>query len=255
MIISTLKNLGFSEKEAIIYQTIYEQGHISPAQISVSTGINRSTVYSVIKDLIDKGVITEDHTKKQTIFIALPLTSLESMIDKEERRIQEKKLLVEQAIKELASLDQKTSISEPKMTFVFEENFNDFLYKQTPEWDISTMRRGGVWWGFQSPSFAKSYQKWIDWFWNECADKRLILKLLTNKSEIEKQMENKGYSRRLIRYWSDYSNFTASTWVSGDYIIMAMTDQKPHYLVQIHDEVLAHNMREMFKGLWESQDK
>ncbi len=251
MILSILKDLGFSEKEATIYQTIYEQGHINPSQISVSTGINRSTVYSVLKDLTDKGVVSEDHTKKQTMFIALPLNSLENMINREERLLQEKRLLVEQAVKELIKLDRKTSISEPKMTFVFEENFNDFLYQQTPEWNKSTMRRGGIWWGFQSPSFAKTYQKWIDWFWKESADERLILKILTNESIIENEMEKRGYNRRLIRYWNGGSNFTASTWISGDYIIMAMTDQKPHYLVQIHDEVLAHNMREMFKGLWE----
>jgi len=254
MISNILKDLGFSEKESIIYQTVYEQGHISPAQLSLSTGINRSTVYSVIKDLIDKGVVAEDQTKQQTMFVALPLSSLSSMIDKEERKIQDKKLLVEQAIKEFSGLNRTTSISEPKVTFIFEENLNDFLYKQTPEWSKSAMRRDGIQWGFQNPGFAKTYQKWIDWFWKEAADERLLLKFLTNESEDEKHIQSKGYNRRLIKYWKRGSDFTATTWVSGDYIMMVITDQKPHYLVQIYDKVLAHNMREMFKGLWESND-
>ena len=53
-----------------------------------------------------------------------------------------------------------------------------------------------------------------------------------------------------IKFWKNSNNFTATTWVAGDYLIMTVTNQHPHYLVQIHDATLAHNMREMFKGIW-----
>jgi hypothetical protein len=31
---------------------------------------------------------------------------------------------------------------------------------------------------------------------------------------------------------------------------MAQTRVRPHYLVEINDELLARNQRELFKGLW-----
>ena len=31
---------------------------------------------------------------------------------------------------------------------------------------------------------------------------------------------------------------------------MIITNQQPHYLVEIHDTALAHNLREVFKGIW-----
>ena len=47
-------------------------------------------------------------------------------------------------------------------------------------------------------------------------------------------------------------DLTAATWVCGDYLIMMITNRKPHYLVQIYDQTLAYNMRETFKNIWDS---
>lgn len=76
------------------------------------------------------------------------------------------------------------------------------------------------------------------------------LKLLSNKSPIEKKMKKKKYQQRHIKFWNDTKKITATTWITGDYLIMIITNQRPHYLVEIHDATLAHNMREMFKGFW-----
>ncbi len=51
--------------------------------------------------------------------------------------------------------------------------------------------------------------------------------------------------------WDKAGKFTATTWVCGDYLILVSTAQHPHYLVQINDKILAHNMREVFKGIWQ----
>jgi len=37
----------------------------------------------------------------------------------------------------------------------------------------------------------------------------------------------------------------------GSYVIFIMTKQRPFYLVEIHDSVIAHNSRELFKTIWE----
>ena len=56
---------------------------------------------------------------------------------------------------------------------------------------------------------------------------------------------------REIKYWDRWPDFTASTLICGDYVIMGKIDEEPNYLVEIHDKTLAHNMRELFKGIWE----
>ena len=106
-----------------------------------------------------------------------------------------------------------------------------------------------MWWGFQDHNFVMHYEKWIDWYW-QTAPAKISLQLLSNQSEIEKTMQGKKYARRKIKFWSDAKNFTATTWICGDYVIMIITNQRPHYLVEIHDAVLAHNLREVFEGIW-----
>lgn len=254
MIENLLKQLGFNDKEIKIYLTILEQGKTTPAKISRLTNINRSTVYSISKELLDKGVIVEDLGGSSTYLVALPPEELKSLIKKDERKLENKKALVEEAIVELRSYTKNTKYSIPKITFIYEEDIEDFLYKQAAEWSKSIMSHDSVWWGFQDPSFVEKYSKWIDWFWKETAPKDLLLKLLTNESLLEKEIAKRGYERRLTKVWKKGKNFTSTTWINGDYLILIMTQQHPHYLVQIHDPSLAHNMREMFKDIWENQN-
>jgi len=72
MIQENLKKLGFSTKEVNIYLTILENGKISPANIADITKINRSTVYSIAKQLAKLGLISEDIGGSQRYFVAKP---------------------------------------------------------------------------------------------------------------------------------------------------------------------------------------
>ncbi len=251
MIEKILHELGLKEKETKVYLTILEQSKITPARVAGLTGINRSTVYSIVKDLLEKGIIIEDLGNKQTYLIALPPEDLKNLTRKEEQRLQIKKQLVDQAIGELKKLVKDARYPIPKISFIYEEDLEDYLYKQASVWSDNIMKNDSIWWGFQDPSFVKRYADWIDWFWKKCAHKKLSLRLLTSESKAEIEMRTKGYDRRLIKFWDKGESFTATTWVTGDYLILIVTDQKPYYLVQIHDSRMAQNMRELFKAIWE----
>ena len=249
-----LKELGFTDKEIEVYVTLLEQGRLTPAIIALSTGIKRPTVYGILKELIKKGVVIEEIRREKRLFSALPVKNLEDIVLKEEREIQYKKTLVHQAIQELESLSLKTKNSIPRITYIYEENIENFLYKQTSVWNESILQRDGSWWGFQDPEALKKYGDWIDWYWKEeNTPKQVVLRLLTNQSEFEKRMSARGYNRRLIKFWKGGQNIDTTTWVIGDYVIIVATSQKPYYLVQIYDATLAKNMREMFKYIWETQ--
>lgn len=56
------------------------------------------------------------------------------------------------------------------------------------------------------------------------------------------------------KYWDKSKDFTATHAVLGDYVLFCVTSQHPHYLVETHDAVMAENLRELFKGMWEEID-
>jgi hypothetical protein len=118
------------------------------------------------------------------------------------------------------------------------------------------MEYDGVWWGFQDPKFVLHYQKWIDWFWQNVAPSGFVLNLLSNKAAIEKVMQEKEYAnRRNIKVWKETKKFTGTLWVAGDYVITINTSERPHYLVEFYNVLLAHNLRELFKGIWNGLKK
>ena len=106
-----------------------------------------------------------------------------------------------------------------------------------------------TWFGFQDHTFVEKFEKWIDWSWDK-ATQPIKLKLLTNESDIEEKMKAKKYSdRRMLKFWNN-NEFTGTQWIIGSYIVLIVTKQHPYYLVEIHDSVMAHNMREVFKTIW-----
>jgi len=251
MINQLLKQLKFSDKETEVYLAVLAQGKVTPADVAKITNINRTTVYSIAQGLIKKGVIAQDLGGRTRYLVALPPKDLDKIVKKQEKQLKQKKAIINKAIKELAKLSQNTQYSIPKIVFITENDLENYLYKQSPIWNESILKsdKTATWWGFQDHSFVVHYEKWIDWYWQR-APAKLCVRLLSNKSEIEETMQKKKYLRREIKFWSK-TNFTASTWVCGDYVIMVITKQRPHYLVEIHDVVLAHNMRELFCGIWD----
>jgi predicted transcriptional regulator len=245
--------LGFSEKEIRVYLTILENGKILPSAISSITNIKRPTVYAIGRELVKKGVITQDLEGAGGYFVALPPQHLNSIIEKEEKDVHERKKIVKEVIEELENIPKSKSYSIPKMRFIDEYNMKDFFYRQTPIWDQNMVRSGNpTWWGFQDHTFVehKDYREWIEWYWEQ-APKEIELKLISNDSEIEEKMKLRNFSRRHIKFWKKDFKFTATHQVLGDYVIFFMTNQRPHYLVEIHDAVYAENMRQVYKNLWD----
>ena len=248
MINDILKKLDFSDKEIELYLAILKHGKIAPADLAKATGINRTTVYSVSKELIKKGVITEDLGGSVAYFLASPPQDLNQIAKKEEKVLEEKKGLINNAIKELTNLAGQTKYSIPKIVFVAEEDLENYLYKQTPTWNASMLTQDKTWWGLQDSSFVRYYEKWIDWYWESGASKDINLKILSNESA--EDLKRKKYPRRKIKFWPQSQDFNAAVWIVGDYLVMVVTSLEPHYLVEIHDETLASNLRSFFKGVW-----
>ncbi|MFA6432539.1 MAG: helix-turn-helix domain-containing protein [Candidatus Paceibacterota bacterium] len=256
MINDLLVKLGFTEKEILVYLAVLENGKISPAVVSTLTNIKRPTVYSVGKELIKRGVITEDTQGSGSYFVALPPENLVEAIKKEELIISEKKQVIKELMGELENLPRSKSYSVPKMRFIDEYNIRDFMYKQAPVWDQSMIQsQNHTWWGFQDHTFVenKDLQEWIAWYWTR-SPKEINLKLISNDTQAEKEMQEKKFPGRYIKFWKKGFNFTTTNWIVGDYVVFTMTRQRPNYIVEIHDAVYAENMRQVFKNLWDIID-
>jgi len=252
MINQLLSDLGFSEKEIAVYLCILKNGKVTPANIARLTKINRTTVYAVAKELLKRGVVAEDLASKTGHLLALPPSDLSQLAIREEQALAKKRETIAKAVDELEELTKEVRYSIPKVTFVTEEDLSSYLYKQTPVWNKEIASSDGIWWGFQDHSLVEQYQEWIGDYWKRPDSAGVSLRILSNQSEIEQDMRERGYQQRNIRFWKGSSEFTSSIWVNGSYIVMIYTRNRPHYLVEIHDKFMAQNLRGLFKGIWET---
>ncbi len=248
-----MQKLGLSNKEIEIYLMLFAQGKTTPARLAKITGINRSTVYAVLSQLKERKLVREDITTKILYFSPAPAEDVENLFYKEQEGLKEKKKIAVKLAEELEKMPQSKTYSVPKIRFVQEGDLEEFLYKQMDKWQENLQTSDKTFWGFQDHTFVENYQDWLDWVWKNYTD--VFVKLLSNRSKIEEQVKNRFSKNRHIHFLSEQLDFSGTTWIMGDYLVMIVTRQKPFYLVEIHDAVLAHNMREVFKKIWKDEKK
>jgi HTH-type transcriptional regulator, sugar sensing transcriptional regulator len=85
-----LSQLGLTEKESQLYITALKYGPQTASTIATKTGIARSTVNFLFKELIKKGFASKENREKTTYYFAVHPESIEHML--QERRAETKKL-------------------------------------------------------------------------------------------------------------------------------------------------------------------
>ena len=226
---------------------VLKAGKIPPQRVATLTGINRTTVYSISKKLQEMGLVIEDLGQKVVYLTAISPENLVNVFEKEEKKIIEKKKIAVELTKELSELTSEKNYSVPRIKFVEEGDLSAYLYEVLPRWQESLEEKDKTWWGFHDNSFTENYGDWIDWSWKQYPN--VFVRFFTNESKVEQDMKKK-HSERLVKSLPAGTTFDSSLWIAGDYILMVQTRVRPHYLVEIYDEVLARNQRELFKGLW-----
>lgn len=241
--------LGLNDNEREVYLLVLKSGKISPTRVSKETGINRTTVYSVARKLAKLGLIAEDLGAKVAYLHADKPEALMGLFNKEADAIKEKQDLAKRVVDELKKLPQQLSYSVPKIKFVEEEDLSDYLYKQHDAWAESARKYDSTWWGYHDSSVTKDYGDWINWSWKQPISKGVKVRFFSNEDEAERVM-SVSHEGRETKSLPAGNEFDSSMWVVGDFTIMVQTRNRPHYLVEIHDQVFARNQRELFKDLW-----
>lgn len=244
-----LTSLGLEGKEAAVYQQILQSGAMTPVAIGKASGIKRTTAYSIARALVEKGFLTEDSTRRPRVFAAATPEEVLSIVDVERKRLDAKEDSLKRLSAELSKLSAKTSYPVPTVRFVEEEKIEAFLRQQSPVWNTSLQETESMWWGFQDHTFVEEYDDWIVWYWKQ-AWSPIELRLLSNRAESELKFGPTIGPKRQIKFWGEATNFHSTTWVVGEYVVMINTRSKPFYLVEIHDKLMAHDHREVFKNLW-----
>ena len=185
--------------------------------------------------------------------VAAPPESLSYLFETEEKRLQEKKALVEKAIEEVRAMPSTSGYIAPIVNFIPQERIAQYFVQRNDVWNESLLEHDKTWWGFNDIQFIEQYgMNWLSWYW-EHAPKDILVKIFSNDQKIERQLMEQMPKERTIRFWKGNHEFTGSLWIIGEYVVTVNVRQEPHYLVEMRDRILAQNLRTVFATLWEQE--
>lgn len=106
----SLKNIGFSDKEAATYIALLQLGRASVQSIADKSGLKRPTVYVILDELIEKGVVERIPRQRKQLYIAKSPDEVFAIF-------KEKFSLAENILPELRALAQKGTGPNVRVTY------------------------------------------------------------------------------------------------------------------------------------------
>jgi len=253
MLQSTFSQLGFTDNEVSLYLALAELGKASANLLSKRVQIPRTTAYSVLDSLVKKGVVSMEQRGATNFYSANNPDAILRLVRIEKEEVLSREALAEELVEQIRPYFKSQNFSVPKLQF-FEgrANVESMLYDQLFEWQRSIKEYDSTWWGYQDHTFVEQYMEWLQFHWkHKFKDERIHL--ISNKAAIEQKLR-KQIRNRVIHPVPEAFHLASSIWVVGDYIVLLMTRQKPHYAFQMRDAVFGASLRSVFQLLWASMN-
>ncbi len=103
-VISSLEDLGLSQKEAKVYLANLMLGPATVQKIAEQSGIKRVTTYVILEALNNLGLVSHSTRGKKTYFVAEEPSQLRRLLDKKQSQIQDQKKHFESILPQLNQL-------------------------------------------------------------------------------------------------------------------------------------------------------
>jgi len=250
MILETLKRIGFSEKEAMVYTYLIRLGTQPVSVISERAGINRTTTYDIIDSLTKKGLISSIKKGSITYFKAMDPKELINYLEREKyeniKKIEKQQLEVERLLPALISLENPES-TKPKVVFYEGEKGLRQAYEDTltssetilAYANVEEMHKG-------LPNFFPDYYK------RRGVEKNIHIKCIApdNKISKERHKQDKKENREMLMISASEYGFSPEINIYDDKVLYASWQEKMAIIIK--SEEIADFHKKMFKLCWEA---
>ncbi len=110
------EQLGHNEKEALLLDVLFRNGALRAIDLSKKTGIQRTTVYSVLKELQKTGLVYTTEEYGVTYFVSISPDRLPEYISRKREQLNEYQIQVEQILPQILNARNGKSVL-PKVSF------------------------------------------------------------------------------------------------------------------------------------------
>lgn len=123
-----LTDIGLSEQEIAIYSTLLKDGDMSAKEIADHTDIQRTYVYRILDDLIEKGIVEKGKVGKKTVFTGSHPSHIQSYIRSRQQELRQAELSFEAILPQMSSEFVLNNNRPGIHVYEGEEEFKKVLY-------------------------------------------------------------------------------------------------------------------------------
>lgn len=181
-IINSLKQIGFSEKKAKTYLALLELGGASVIEIAKKAKLKRTSVYNILPELIEDGLVSKAKRQKKTIYLAEDPNTIKNQLE-------DKIEMADNIVPKLSSIYNVISF-KPKISFYEGIEGVKKFYR-----DIhGSLKPGDIILSYTGISGISRYipQELFEKFVRERVAKKIRIKLVIPESEEARKIQNEA---------------------------------------------------------------
>lgn len=252
-----LIKLGLGDHEASLYEALLAASPASAGFLAKKCALSRSSVYTTLASLISKGLVATAYKNEVKQFVAQDYSALEQLLKSEQAELQKRFSSLEAIRPRLEEMNQASLHIPQVMVFEGQEGLKkvylSMMRQAAKNQTLFLIRDEFVWeenWKFIFQ------QDWHDKIKKLRIEKNIRTKLLVNASPQEKKAAAYYRSRKALEWKSlpakhQVKNF--ALYVIGDTICTISTEYNNLVGVNIVNQNLADNYRQLFAALWKNQ--
>lgn len=231
------QSLGITLNEAKVYLAALELGHASMTQIAKKARMARTSAYSVVEHLLERGFLMEYQQGKKVHYVATPPEKLVHKLHEQEEKMQ-------RLVPLLQKLNEKRRV-EPRIRVItgdegVREVLREILAEKRPFRAMTAVTDMRI-----------RLEDEFDDFIKQRAKQRLKVHLLTNRSSYTQKMKAQdGNALRVTRFLPTEKEIHTATYIFGNKVAMIGIQDEPPVSVIIEDPSIAKTHELTFDLLW-----
>jgi sugar-specific transcriptional regulator TrmB len=236
------ESLGLNLHAAQVYLAALELGSGSITQLAKKARIPRTSAYSSVEHLLERGFLLEFRKGKQMLYVpAAPEKLLERLHEQESR--------LQQALPALSRLAERRRIEPQIRVIPGEEGIRTVLR------EILADKRP-----FRAMVAVADLRvlmaDYFEGFIQKRAHARLRVHLLTNRTPYSLHLKTSDAAQfRATRFFGDADTFHTATYIFGDKVAWISIQDDPPMTVIMEDDGIAKTHAMTFDQLWEQADR
>jgi len=243
ILIEELRKIGLNEKESKVYIILLELGDALASEIAKKTNINRSLLYSILDELIEKGIVTYILKNNVRFYRATEPNKILSML-------KEKETIFSSILPNLMSL-YKPRTKKPIIEILegkegIKTILNDVLRIKKEWFAFNIPGKGPEILGPGVHAFEKERQK---------SRIKLNVICIRTKQGLKRGKEFSKMKYTQVQLIPEKYESPASNWIYGDRIVIIFWYKEFPFAIRIIDKNLAESYKNHFKILWNASEK